>query len=95
MIPSQRSKVTVDGAVQLIREHLSELLEMEPSEIEDDMPLSAYGVDSKSGMMLLGALEKWTGVDVDAEVVLARPSSLELATAVVAAFREKASAADR
>jgi acyl carrier protein len=75
--------VSVEAAVEVIRRHLAELLAMEPGEIDPELPLSAYGLDSQSGVSLVVMLEEWSGTSIDAEIVMNRPSVADLAAAAV------------
>ncbi|MFC3995982.1 acyl carrier protein [Nocardiopsis sediminis] len=85
MTRARPERVTVDAVVEVIRRHLADLLVMEPGEIDPDLPLSAYGLDSQSAVSLVAVLEDWSGAAIDAAIVFDRPSATELAEAAVAA----------
>ncbi|MFC4563770.1 acyl carrier protein [Nocardiopsis mangrovi] len=87
MSGAQPDGVTVDAVVAVIRRHLAELLVMEPDEIDPDLPLTAYGLDSQSAVSLVAVLEDWSGAPIDAAIVFDRPSVAELAEAAVAAVQ--------
>lgn len=79
----EEQDVSIEAAVEVIRRHLAELLAMEPGEIDPELPLSAYGLDSQSGVSLVVVLEEWSGTSIDAGIVMNRPSVADLAAAAV------------
>lgn len=79
----EKQDVGIEAAIEVIRRHLAELLAMEPDEIDPELPLSAYGLDSQSGVSLVVMLEEWSGTSIDAEIVMNRPSVADLAAATV------------
>jgi len=55
-------------------EYLSELLELRPEEIESDVPLAAYGLDSSGAVGMIGDLGAWLGRDLDPALLYSYPT---------------------
>ncbi len=45
--------------------YLAELLEIEPSEVDETIPFDRYGLDSSSTMSMTADLEEWLGFELD------------------------------
>ncbi|MEM7552758.1 MAG: acyl carrier protein [Cyanobacteria bacterium P01_A01_bin.84] len=45
--------------------YLSELLEIEPTEVDVTIPFERYGLDSSAAVGMTGDLEEWLGLDLD------------------------------
>ena len=54
--------------------YLSELLELDPDEIESDDPLAAYGLDSSGAVCMIGDVGKWLGRDLDPALLYSYPT---------------------
>lgn len=44
---------------------LAELLEIDPDEVEDDIPFDRYGLDSSAAIGLTGDLADWLNMEID------------------------------
>ncbi len=73
MAQEQRSTATVprpEGApeVSAVRQwlvtYIADLLEFEPSEVNPQLPLSRYGLDSTAAVGLMGDLSQWLGREI-------------------------------
>ncbi|MFF3291733.1 acyl carrier protein [Streptomyces sp. NPDC003023] len=67
-----------------LRRVVAELLEMEPSELDTDVPLSAFGIDSMTSAVLVRDVEKSYGVSLPSGAFLGRLTLSEAADEVVA-----------
>jgi acyl carrier protein len=67
---------------QHLRARLADVLEMEASAIDLDVPISAYGADSLISMMILTDLEAWARVELDPDLVTDGPSISEIAARI-------------
>ncbi|PJN34174.1 hypothetical protein CG717_06575 [Streptomyces sp. CB02613] len=74
-----------DRMVQL----LSDLLELAPEDIDPEVPLSAYGIDSVTSTWLAGELTSWCGIPLERELLLGRPSVVEAAEDVMEVVRRQ------
>ncbi len=54
--------------------HISELLEIEPKEIDVHKPFTYYGLSSIEGVLLAADLEEWLGHSLDATLVWDYPT---------------------
>ncbi|MEU7582083.1 acyl carrier protein [Streptomyces sp. NPDC041068] len=88
---SGRPTAVQDITEQEVADHLvhvlADMLELAPDAIDPDVPLSAFGIDSATSAWLAGELERWCGVPLDRELLLGRPSVVEVSEDVVAALR--------
>jgi acyl carrier protein len=79
--------LTTEQAAALVQEwmqqYVGELLEIQPDEIDLDMPFNRYGLDSSAAVGLTGDLGTWIGVDVDAASAYDYPTIRQLSQAVV------------
>ncbi|UZJ32115.1 acyl carrier protein [Streptomyces endophytica] len=85
---SVTQEITPELVVERLRHVLAEMLEMAPADLEADVPLSAFGIDSMTSSVLLGDLEKWCGAELRAEASLGGLSLTETADLVVAELRQ-------
>ncbi|MET8726840.1 acyl carrier protein [Streptomyces parvus] len=84
--PSDMSEQDVaDRMVQL----LADLLELAPEDIDPEVPLSAYGIDSVTSTWLAGELTSWCGIPLERELLLGRPSVVEAAEDVMEVVRRQ------
>ncbi|MBE7324164.1 acyl carrier protein [Nocardioides sp. Y6] len=65
-----------------VRELLAETLEMDPEDIELDVPASAYGLDSVTIMRLVEKLARRNGLIIDPDEALASETLADLATRI-------------
>lgn len=49
---------------QWIKEYLAELLEIEPSEIDENYEFERFGINSSAAVSLVGDLEEWLGFEL-------------------------------
>lgn len=82
-------EITPELVVERLRQVLAEMLEMAPADLDADVPLSAFGIDSMTSAVLLGDLEKWCGAELRTEASLGALSMAEAADAVVAELRHR------
>ncbi|GAB7034494.1 acyl carrier protein [Streptomyces sp. NPDC021749] len=85
---SVTQEITQGLVVERLRQVLAEMLEMAPAELDADVPLSAFGIDSMTSSALLGDLEKWCGAELRTEASLGGLTLTEAADAVVAELRQ-------
>ncbi len=81
--------VTLLAATHRLRQLLADVLAMQPEEIDEDVPLTAYGMGSRNGMTLLADLEEWAEVRMDASILADGASVLDLAREVVRLDQEQ------
>src|SRR5262245_26082118 len=53
--------------------YVANLVQRSPSEIDHQVPLSRYGVDSASAVDMTGAIEAWVGLELDPVLVYEYP----------------------
>lgn len=78
-IPSAKTLPTNQDIQNWIVSYLADLLEMEPDEIETDIPFDSYGLDSSSAIVMTGDLEDWLGTQVDPTFIYDYPTVSALA----------------
>ncbi len=54
--------------------YLSELLEIEPSEVDVTIPFERYGLDSSAAVGMSGDLEEWLGSELDPTLMYDYPT---------------------
>ncbi len=81
-VPLDREAVT-----ERLRLLLAELLEMEPSDFDDEVPLSAFGIDSMTSFAVISDVEKWCGARLGGAGALGSLTMTEVAEEVVALLR--------
>jgi acyl carrier protein len=54
--------------------YLSDLLEIDPAEIDAQDPLASYGLDSSGAVGLIADLGNWLGLRLDPEVLYSHPT---------------------
>nr|WP_255515531.1 acyl carrier protein [aff. Roholtiella sp. LEGE 12411] len=59
--------------------YLAELLEMQPDEIEVEIPFERYGLSSAEGTVLIGDIEAWVGYELAPTLVYEYPTIEALA----------------
>lgn len=59
--------------------YLANLLEIEPEDVETDIPFDSYGLDSSSAIVMTGDLEEWLGKQIDPTFIYDYPTVLALA----------------
>ncbi|MEU6883134.1 acyl carrier protein [Streptomyces sp. NPDC046712] len=79
--------LTEQEAVARISGLLAQLLELAPGDVDPEVPVSAYGIDSANSTLLAHEVERWCGVPLDREVLLGNPTVSEIATEVVSRSR--------
>ncbi|GGV03174.1 hypothetical protein GCM10010211_83030 [Streptomyces albospinus] len=80
-------EITAEVVVERLRGALAALLEMAPAELDADVPLSAYGIDSMTSFVLVGDLERWCGAELRTEATLGGLTMTEAADEVMSALR--------
>ncbi|MEV4333053.1 acyl carrier protein [Streptomyces sp. NPDC049597] len=80
---STAQEITQEQVIERLRHVMADLLEMEASELDPDVPLSAFGIDSMTSFVLVGELEKWCGVQLRKDASLGRLTLTEAADEVV------------
>ncbi|WP_032918806.1 acyl carrier protein [Streptomyces rimosus] len=83
---STAQDITPELVTERLRHVVADLLEMNPAELDPDVPLSAYGIDSMTSSVLAGDLEKWCGVQLPPDASLGRLTLTEAADEVVTAL---------
>ncbi|MFJ2741495.1 acyl carrier protein [Streptomyces sp. NPDC087440] len=81
---STAQDITAELVTERLRLAVAELLEMEPAELDPEVPLSAFGIDSMTSSVLVADLEKWYGVQPSTGPALGRLNLAEVADEVVA-----------
>ncbi|MGP4051917.1 acyl carrier protein [Streptomyces sp. 2A115] len=88
-MPGRRTaprEISEQDVVDHILGTLAELLELRPDDIDPDVPLSAFGINSVTVTWLTDELERWCGAPLERELFLGRPSVAEIAQHVAAAL---------
>ncbi|WP_369217842.1 acyl carrier protein [Streptomyces flavofungini] len=80
---STAQEITPELVARRLRGTVADLLEMAPAEIDSDVPLSAFGIDSMTSAALVDDVEKWFGVRLPHGGALGRLSLAEAADEVV------------
>ncbi|WP_163579364.1 thioesterase domain-containing protein [Gracilibacillus saliphilus] len=60
--------------IQMLKEILAEKLKLDPTEIEEDVELSEYGVDSMLSSVIIQVVEERFGEQMDANVIVEYPT---------------------
>ncbi|MEU0671155.1 acyl carrier protein [Streptomyces lavendulocolor] len=84
---STAQEVTREVVAERLRGLMAELLEMEPADLDDEVPLSAFGIDSMTSSVLLADVEKWYGVRLESTGSLGSLTLTDMAEEVVAVLR--------
>ncbi|AYG80728.1 hypothetical protein DWB77_02866 [Streptomyces hundungensis] len=84
--PAATTAVTERQVADHLTQLLAEHLELELDLIDQDVPLSAYGIDSMTSTWLTRRLGERCGVSIDRALLVDRPSVAEVAQDVVAAL---------
>ena len=63
--------------------HLSQLLEIEPNEIDPHVSFNEYGLDSSAAIGLTGDLQEWLGQNLDPTLLFDYPTIEALANYLV------------
>jgi len=71
------------ATVARLRDALASVLGLDPATLDEDVAMSAYGLDSRSAMNFLNELEESAGVSLDLELFADNPSLAELADEVI------------
>nr|AKL71646.1 NocM [Nostoc sp. CCAP 1453/38] len=58
---------------------MSDLLEIEPDEIDVKTSFARYGLDSSAAVMLTGDLESWLGQEIEPTIMYDYPTIADLA----------------
>ncbi len=93
--PAVGSAVTERQVADHLTQLLAEHLELELDLIDQDVPLSAYGIDSMTSTWLTRRLGERCGVSIDRALLVDRPSVAEVAQDVVAALAARGLPAPR
>ncbi|MEM6599612.1 MAG: acyl carrier protein [Cyanobacteria bacterium P01_C01_bin.69] len=59
--------------------YLSDWLELDPEDVETDVPFDSYGLDSSAAIGMTGDLEEWLGKEVDPTFIYDYPTVAALA----------------
>lgn len=86
---STAQEFTPELVIERLRHVLAELLEMTPSDLDPDVPLSAFGIDSMTGFVLAGDMEKWCGAELGKYSPIGSLTLSEAADEVVASLRQQ------
>lgn len=86
---STAQEITPELVAERLRRLLAELLEMEPSELDPEVPLSAFGIDSMTASVLVDDLQKWCGARLRVGDLLSRLTLAEAAEEIVAELRSR------
>ncbi|MGW9070896.1 acyl carrier protein [Streptomyces yangpuensis] len=84
---TEREAFTQEAVTERLKQLLAELLEMEPSDLDDEVPLSAFGIDSMTSSVLVSGVEKWCGAQLESAGALGSLTLTEVADEVVALLR--------
>ncbi len=72
-IPEVSSK-SEEAIREWLVSYMSELLELDASEIDTGDPIASYGVDSSGAVGLLGDLSEWLGRKIDPALAYSYPT---------------------
>ncbi|WEV29172.1 acyl carrier protein [Streptomyces sp. 71268] len=78
--------ITVDRAVERLRRLLADTVEMEVGSVDPELPLSAFGIDSVNGTVLINDLERWSGVTLSRDLLVGELTVVELAQELMEAL---------
>ncbi|WP_145001159.1 acyl carrier protein [Kocuria rhizophila] len=78
------------SALQVIKDKIEEVLQVDPHRIDTEVPLSVYGIDSAFMAMILDDLEDHFSHRFPTDVLEGNPSADELASRVVAEYSASA-----
>ncbi|MFE7180921.1 acyl carrier protein [Streptomyces erythrochromogenes] len=78
---------TREAVTERLKQLLGELLEMDPSDLDDEVPLGAFGIDSMTSAVLVSGVEKWCGAQLESVGALGSLTLTEVADEVVALLR--------
>ena len=67
-----------------ILDQLTQRIGLEPAQIERDLPLDSYGVDSVEAVLISADLADWLQMDVDPAIVIDHPTVNGLTHAIAA-----------
>ncbi|GGU68478.1 acyl carrier protein [Streptomyces lavendofoliae] len=84
---STAQEITHEVVAERLRLLMAELLEMEPADLDDEVPLSAFGIDSMTSSVLVADVEKWYGVRLESAGSLGSLTLTDVADEVVAVLR--------
>ena len=75
----QATKFSKEEIQTWLVSYLSELLEIEPSEVDVAIPFDRYGLDSSAAVGMTGDLEEWLGSELDPTLMYDYPTIEALA----------------
>lgn len=81
--------VSQQNIIQVLKEVLAEKLKLDPNEIEADVELSEYGVDSMLSSMIMQIVEERFGEQMDANVIEEYPTIAELSEYIFKEIKPK------
>lgn len=78
-ITAQKDEVTSAKITEWLVAYMSDLLEIEPDEIDVETSFARYGLDSSAAVMLTGDLESWLGQEIEPTIMYDYPTIADLA----------------
>ncbi|WP_016949102.1 acyl carrier protein [Anabaena sp. PCC 7108] len=78
-VSEQSDKLTSQEISNWLVSYISDLLEIEPEEIDLQNTFARYGLDSSSAVMLTGDLQDWLGKDIEPTIMYDYPTIADLA----------------
>ena len=82
--------MTKEQLVEFVKDYLSSLMNIPASEIDADVPLERYGVDSTATVGLSGELSDQLGVELSPEAVYDHPTITAITDHVMSLVRAPA-----
>lgn len=76
-LPTETSTVkkrTPEEIEEWLVNHIAQILEIEPDEIDLTIPFERYGLDSAAGITLTGDLDEWLGHTIDPSIIYDYPT---------------------
>lgn len=55
-------------------EYIADLLDVDPEDIDPELPFDRFGLDSAAAIGMTGALEDWLGTEIDPTLIYDYPS---------------------
>ncbi len=79
--------LTAAAIQEWIVSYLAQLLEIQPDEIDTEIPFDQYGLDSSAAVGMTGDLEDWMGTKIDPTLLYDYPTIQALAQHLAKEFK--------
>lgn len=82
-IPVDKKAKTIEEIQTWLSEYIANLLDRAIEEINPEIPFERYGLDSAAAISMIGDLENWLTVNLDATLIYEYPTIKSLAIHIV------------